>query len=339
MLALQRICDLLVCPTCRAELRPLGSELTCALGHRFPVVHGVPDLRRGDPPYHSRAEELDVVEQIHARGEHERYADLASWYYTAQASADYTERADVGVRWALGMLQRARTFLAEADEFLSAAGAAPRRGVALEIGCGGGGALEALAQGHERVLGLNVSLAELMLARRYLAEHDLHNVALVAASGEDLPLRSDSVGFALMEDVIEHVTDPSQVLQACLRALTPGGTLAFNSPNRYALTTPEGHVKLMWVGFLPRRLADPYVRLRTGRPYRSVRLLGRGELVRLLDGLGAGTRCTLFTPRLRPAGPSLRGRLYRHLARRLPTLADRIYLGLQPEFKVLVEKL
>ncbi len=339
MLAVERICDLLVCPVCRARLNAGRESLSCVVGHRFAVVHGVPDLRRGAPPYHSRAEELEIVNEIAARSEHSSYAELARWYYSDAASAGYTERSDVGVRWALGMLERARQFVADADALVKASGAPGRGGVALEIGCGGGGALEALSRGHERVVGLHVSLAELMLARRYLADHGLNNVALLAASGEDLPFRPGSLGFALMEDVIEHVADPEQVLRGCVRSLSSGGTLVLNSPNRYALTTPEGHVKLMWVGFLPRRLADPYVRLRTGRPYRSIRLLGRGELTRLLERLRPTAQATWFTPRLRPAGPSLLGRAYRGLAAHLPRVADRIYLALQPEFRVVVEKL
>ena len=330
--------DILACPRCKEPFARVGGQLRCGRGHCFPIVHGVPDLRLSEAPYHARADEMVVVERLVKRARSKPYVELASEYYSGQETDSYTERSDVGVRWGLGVVSRGRVILERVDVFVQGAGLDPRHGVALDLGCGGGGALEALARSHERVIGLNISLAELMLARRFLQDHGLLEVCLVAAAAEALPFRGSSLGFVLMEDTIEHLADQKAALAEVLRILCPGGTLHMSSPNRHALLSPEGHVKLMWLGFLPRPLMHPYVRVRTGGSYRHIRLLGLEELSRMLDGLGPQARWQIFTPRLRSHASSISGRLYRSVARVSQGVADRIYLGLQPDFKVLLHR-
>jgi ubiquinone/menaquinone biosynthesis C-methylase UbiE len=62
------------------------------------------------------------------------------------------------------------------------------RRVALDIGCGIGGGLLALAQDYECVVGLDISLSSLLIARKVLEEAGLTNVQLVHASAHQLLL-------------------------------------------------------------------------------------------------------------------------------------------------------
>jgi hypothetical protein len=61
------------------------------------------------------------------------------------------------------------------------------------------------------------------------------------------------------------------------KCFAPQGVLRLTTPNRFSLT-PEPHVGLWGIGWLPHSLAVSYVRARTGIDYRPIRLLSLGEL-------------------------------------------------------------
>ena len=105
---------------------------------------------------------------------------------------------------------------------------------------------------------------------------------LACALAEALPLPEDSMSAVTVLDVIEHVADQPALVREVDRVLRPGGVVALATPNRFSLTA-EPHVGVWGVGWVPTRLQERYVRLRTGKPYGLVRLLSRGELVRLFQ--------------------------------------------------------
>ena len=120
--------------------------------------------------------------------------------------------------------------------------------------------------------------------------------------------------------VIEHVRCPESVLKAVRETLTPEGVFVFDSPNRYDMVDPEPHVGVRFVGFWPRYLQEPYVRLVSGQEYRGKRLLSLRELVRHLNGL-ACNYAVFFWPRWQPQRRSRRP-LGRFLFSRWPQVAE-----------------
>jgi SAM-dependent methyltransferase len=86
-------------------------------------------------------------------------------------------------------------------------------------------------------------------------------------------------------DVIEHVGDPDRFVAEAARVLRPGGLLFLATPNRYSLGL-EPHVRLWGVGYLPRGLAERYVRAARKTSYSHVRLLSARGLERLLRSNG-----------------------------------------------------
>ncbi len=91
---------------------------------------------------------------------------------------------------------------------------------------------------------------------------------------ESLPFQDDQFQGALLNEVLEHVTDEARTLAELRRVLAPGGVLAVFSPNRWFPF--EGHgmtifsrnvgVPVPLLPWLPRRLALPHMKARNYWP-------------------------------------------------------------------------
>jgi SAM-dependent methyltransferase len=217
--------------------------------------------------------------------------------------------------------------------------AADSPGPFLEIGCGTGGLLAALSP-RVQAIGIDVSLAWLVVARRLLQEHG-RNPPLAAAAAEALPLRDRSIGGIVALDVIEHVALLGPVLEEIDRVAAPGAVLACSTPNRFSLGA-EPHVGVWGVGWLPRSLQPSYVKWRTGEEYAFAKLLSAREALTLI------ARHTAFAARAEApplpdeeiAGFGARraglARIYNRL-QRLPG-ARPLFLLIGPFFRIVARK-
>ena len=104
---------------------------------------------------------------------------------------------------------------------------------------------------------------------------------LISASAEFLPFSHETFHLVVGSDVIEHVENPGKVMCESYRVLESGGAIFLATPNRWSLT-PEPHVKVWGVGFLPKAWRERYVALVSNLPYRNISLLNWFELRRLL---------------------------------------------------------
>ena len=273
------ILPLLHCPTCHGDLAERPDALVCvACDRSYEVVHGIPDFRPAPP---DRPRHGPMCRMLMDRWPTSTYRELWDAFNGGEGPSE------------LGDLWRAHEELAPQrghrrwQEIRRAAAAMgrpmPSDGVALDLGCGGGSALFALAEHSRLAVGVDVALSELLLAKKRLAEAGVDPVALACADATQLPLRTASVDIINATDVVEHVPDPERFLREARRVLRPpSGVFFFNSPNRFSLLAREPHVGLWGVGFLPRSWTEPYVRWRLGRTYQGKRLLSYFELRRLL---------------------------------------------------------
>jgi SAM-dependent methyltransferase len=87
---------------------------------------------------------------------------------------------------------------------------------------------------------------------------------MIVGDGRRLPIRDNSIGFLLLNHILEHVEDSIGLVSEAYRVLKPGGILYIATPNRYFFY--EVHYKLPFVHWLPKRLRDPFIRI-----------FGRGE--------------------------------------------------------------
>lgn len=193
-----------------------------------------------------------------------------------------------------------------------------RRGdlAGVDVGCGSGAGIYALSRFCRTVVGLDLRLVDLIVARKFFEHEGIANVQLLCGVLESPLLAPRAFDIAIARDVIEHTASPGEFLRRYLELLSPAGLLNFNSYNRYALRR-EPHVLLPAVGFVPRRLQRGYVKLLKGHPYSNTRLLSArevGALARAAPG---------FTGEVVDSG--IGGRRARALFERLPGKAGAFF--------------
>jgi len=256
---------LFFCPRCKGALALNSEKCSCvACESDYPLLHGFPDFRTGAAVDVDYEEDLQLAELLAARELSCTFFELRDYYYglKPEASSDLHELHEAHFR----------------TEEMRAARAVPQlgRGPLLDLGCGAGQYLLAAARTGIQTVGVDASLCQLILARRLLADEGL-SAELALADAEALPFVDDTFQAVIAADIIEHVRDPDKLLAEAARAMAPESTLRLTTPNRYSLT-PEPHVGLWGVGWLPHGIAVSYVRSRTGVEYRSIRLLSLGTL-------------------------------------------------------------
>jgi 2-polyprenyl-6-hydroxyphenyl methylase / 3-demethylubiquinone-9 3-methyltransferase len=102
---------------------------------------------------------------------------------------------------------------------------------ALDVGCGGGFMAEEFARLGCRVVGIDPSPVSIKTARQH-AEASALEIEYGVATGERLPLGSESFDLAYCCDVLEHVSDLELVIKETARVLKPGGLYLFDTINR-----------------------------------------------------------------------------------------------------------
>lgn len=273
--------------------------------HTYPIVLGIPDFRNFDPPYMSRAQENAIVEQLHTASLQLNYSELVEYFERQLLGNRSQEAINKGIEHRLKLRERSPIRF---QQLLDAAKSNPPHGAVLDLGCGSGEAISALVKnGVKSVIGMDISLTELVLAKKLLSEQGIH-ACLVAGCAEAMPFREEYFDFVYSPDVIEHVTDQNQYLTEIKRILRLEGKAVLNSPNRYSVVCPEPHVGIWFLTFLPRDWVDPVCRLLVRGPYTGKRLLSLPELQTMLREHFSNFQ--IFTRSANPQATSIPGRLY-----------------------------
>ncbi|HSX84375.1 MAG TPA: bifunctional 2-polyprenyl-6-hydroxyphenol methylase/3-demethylubiquinol 3-O-methyltransferase UbiG [Cellvibrio sp.] len=102
----------------------------------------------------------------------------------------------------------------------------------LDVGCGGGILAEAMAQRGADVTGIDMGEAPLSVARLHALETGVNiNYRKIAAE----TLATEAAGqFDIVTclEMLEHVPDPSSIINACAQLVKPGGDIYFSTINR-----------------------------------------------------------------------------------------------------------
>lgn len=110
----------------------------------------------------------------------------------------------------------------------------------VDIGCGGGALARDLVAAGARVVGVEVSEAQLATARD---RDDGRGASYLVGTAQDLPLEDESVDVAVFMRALHHVppADLTQALTEARRVLRPGGAIYIAEPlpegSYFALTT------------------------------------------------------------------------------------------------------
>ncbi|MEO5732087.1 MAG: bifunctional 2-polyprenyl-6-hydroxyphenol methylase/3-demethylubiquinol 3-O-methyltransferase UbiG [Rubrivivax sp.] len=111
---------------------------------------------------------------------------------------------------------------------------APLRGrTVLDVDCGGGILSEAMAKRARHVTGIDLAAKPLGVARLHALEAEVGNLDYREIATEQLAA-SEPASFDTVTcmEMLEHVPDPSSVVQACATLAKPGGWVFFSTLNR-----------------------------------------------------------------------------------------------------------
>ena len=122
----------------------------------------------------------------------------------------------------------------------------------LDVGCGGGILAESMAQRGASVLGIDLSVKPLKVARLHALEGGVTGLAYREVSAEALAAeRPASFDAVTCMEMIEHVPDPASVVASCAVLVKPGGWVFFSTINRnpkaflFAIVGAEHVLKLL----------------------------------------------------------------------------------------------
>ena len=102
----------------------------------------------------------------------------------------------------------------------------------LDIGCGGGILSESLALEGAEVVGIDLAEAGLEVAKLHLLESGL-DIDYQFISSEDLTkTESESFDVITCLEMLEHVPDPSLIIEACSKLVKSNGRVFFSTINR-----------------------------------------------------------------------------------------------------------
>ena len=102
----------------------------------------------------------------------------------------------------------------------------------LDVGCGGGILSESLALEGAIVIGIDLAEAGLEVAKLHLLESGL-DIDYQSISAENLAEKeTESFDVIACLEMLEHVPDPSLVIEACSKLVKPQGKVFFSTINR-----------------------------------------------------------------------------------------------------------
>lgn len=260
------------CPVCGGKLKNANCS-SCQKS--FPSRNGIIDLRWPSQRIPTYKEE-SLVSQLFEQFNGADFTQLMHLRFR-QTSAP-SEFIDLYKDYQSTLLDRGQLMINMFQKRLENVYRIPDSVIALDLGCGVGASSAVLAKQFQWVIAIDPSLADLILAKKYFAEQNIHNVILIQATAQNLPIRTDAISFIVALNVIEHLFKVRTAFIELHRVLKVGGVFCGDSRNRFDLFFPEPHAQLHWVGFWPRRLQSWYVKKFRNISYTSAYLLSWFEL-------------------------------------------------------------
>ena len=124
----------------------------------------------------------------------------------------------------------------------------------LDVGCGGGILADSMARRGAEVLGIDLATKALKVAQLHALEAKTQGVSYREVSAEALAVQQPgNFDVVTCMEMLEHVPDPSLVVDACARLVKPGGYVFFSTINRNVKSFLFAIVGAEYVlGLLPR---------------------------------------------------------------------------------------
>jgi ubiquinone/menaquinone biosynthesis C-methylase UbiE len=243
-------------------------------------VLGIPDFRVYPDPYIDYESDREKGKRLANCFNDLDFEGLVKFYWEITPSTP-KDLASRYVRYALTGVQRGYDVFQSIKSFEEYLGKVTPD-LCLDIGCGAGGFLVAASNQFKQVVGIDIAFRWLIVARKRIAEANLQNIKLLCCCAEYLPLPDNVFDLVVATDVLEHAKYQGRMVKESHRVLKSWGSFYYSTTNRFTLT-PELHVRVWGLGFLPRKWMQPYVKFVKGIPYKHIRSLSYFELRKILQ--------------------------------------------------------
>lgn len=224
----KKLLRLLVCPRDQTALEEKDQRLVCPVGHRYPIVEGIPVLLLGETP------------QTHVEGarslEMAAAADGIPTVLSGPPSGDIDPFVQEMIAGTNGCFYI--PLIGKLTEYPIPALRLPRGDgkFFLEIGCHWGRWCVAAARAGYCPVGIDPSLKGIRAAR-HVAQQLGVEAQYVVADGRYLPFVANSFDQVFSYSVLQHLSRENVrlVLQEIARVMRPDGNCLVQMPNRFGL--------------------------------------------------------------------------------------------------------
>lgn len=260
-----------VCPQCRCALATEEQEYRCTVCRRvFPIILGIADFRLAPDRYLSFEDERAKARKLSEFAATSDFEGLVDYYYSITD--------DVPPALASSFANYVRTAPQRAARILEAFGPLSGKPSLIDVGCGSGGALLAASGSFDPLVGVDIGLRWLVIAKKRLDEAGTAAL-LVCADAEALPFPERSFTHAIAEDLLEHTRRPDRAISAIASVLRPGGKVWISGNNRYWLG-PHPAVGIWGAGIMPQRLRSWITRsIRGVDSFRNVEFISARKVI------------------------------------------------------------
>lgn len=269
---------LVCCPLCKGQLSQKVDAFTCSrCQKRYPIILGIPDLRVFGDPYLGFEDDYKRTRLVMENAHRFDFPGLLEFYWSNSPETPKHLRKKF-IRSVLVGEARGETVLKVLDSCDGEKGK-NTKGV-LEIGCGTGGFLVPAARKYPTIVGTDIALRWLIVAKKRFEEAGVE-IPLICCCAEHLPFPNGYFNLVVANATIEHTRHQEQAVSESHRVLCFKGKFFLSTPNRFSLTM-EPHVYVWGVGFLPRSWMHHYVKFLKAVDYKKIRLLSYFELKKIL---------------------------------------------------------
>jgi ubiquinone/menaquinone biosynthesis C-methylase UbiE len=173
---------------------------------------------------------------------------------------------------------KARKILAVLTNYLAKRGVRLKDQTCIDIGGSCGLTARWLAPSVKKIYVVDIDQEAISLGEKAYKVSNLH---FIRGDAMNLPFADGSFDVAVCNQVYEHVPDSSRLAKEIYRILRPGGICYFGAGNRYCLR--EWHYNLYFLSWLPKTVANFYVRIMGKGRYYYENLMSLGQLRKLLS--------------------------------------------------------
>lgn len=193
---------ILICPDCRSALQLSGHRLICPHCQlNLPLLDGIPKIISGQLKTDLKLSQDKWEEFYQEQLEEEEYDKLYQTYLKDNYDNVFRE------------LNKSK----QINDI-----------VFLEIGSGPMLLGQAIAKKCKLIIGIDISLSALKIAKKMLESKGITNYLLIWADINKMPIQNDSIDLLYGGGVIEHFKDTQSIVNEMHRVLKPGG-ISFNT--------------------------------------------------------------------------------------------------------------